>query len=106
MTVPANQHIEIEGAVLRTQITAIREASAAFDAAAKAVAPPLPADAFGAIARGILAPAANALAERSRELVSTAHDLAERMADGAEGALTGFSQVEQTAVDTFSRDQG
>lgn len=106
MTAAANQHIEIEGGVLKNQVTTLTEVAAAFEAAAAAAAGPLPADAFSIVGRGILVPTANALAERSRELLSAAHALSARMVTGAEGSLTGFSEVEATAVDTFAQDPG
>lgn len=106
MTTPSNQHIEIDGEVLRSQITTIREISSSYGTAAQSVAAPLPGEAFGILAAGVLVPAANALAGRSRELLATAHDLSERMATGVEDSLKGFTTVEQTAVDTFSRGEG
>lgn len=105
MTAPSNQHIELDGGVLRAQITTIRDISASYETAAQSVAAPLPGEAFGALAAGVLVPAANALAGRSRELLAAAHELGDRMATGVEDSLKGFSTVEQTAVDTFSRSE-
>jgi hypothetical protein len=106
MSAPSNQHIEIDGGVLRAQITTIRDISSSYRTAVQSVASPLPAEAFGALAAGVLVPAANALAGRSRELLAAAHDLSERMATGVEDSLQGFTTVEQSAVDTFSRSDG
>lgn len=100
----ANQHIEIDGGVLSEQVRVVGDASAAFATASRAVAAPIPADAFGIISRGIVVPGVNALAERSRELLGVARELGERVASGTESALTAFSTVEEAAVDTFGAE--
>ncbi|MDQ1122045.1 hypothetical protein [Microbacterium trichothecenolyticum] len=99
----ANQHIEIDGGVLQKQANHVREASSAFGTAGDGIRAELPGDAFGLLSRGLVVPSANALAGRARELLSSAGDLAERVAGGVDQAATGFSTVEQDAVDAFSR---
>jgi len=99
----ANQHIEIDGGVLRKQADLAREASSTFGTAGDGIRADLPGDAFGLLSRGLVAPLANALAGRARELLSSARDLSERVADGVDQAATGFSTVEQDAVDAFAR---
>lgn len=98
----ANQHIEIDGSILRKQAALAREASGVFGSAADGVRTDLPEDAFGLLNRGLVVPLANAVAGRARELLSTARDLADHVADGVDDATTGFSTVEQAAVDAFS----
>lgn len=99
----ANQHIEIDGGVLHKQASLVREASSAFGTAGDGIRADLPGDAFGLLSQGLVVPLANALAGRARELLSSARDLAERVADGVDQATRGFSTVEQDAVDAFSR---
>jgi hypothetical protein len=106
MSDAVNQHIEIDGGELRHQVDLLRETTSSFTAAGSSVAAPLPADAFGVLSQGILVPAADALAARSRELLATAADLSGRMADGTQGALDAFSTLEQDAVDTFAGTEG
>lgn len=46
MMTGANQHIEIDGEILRKQAALTREASSAFGAAGNGIHPDLPGDAF------------------------------------------------------------
>lgn len=98
----ANQHIEVDGDILRNQVSRIREVSADFAAAASTASHDLPGHAFGILNQGIVIPLANAVAARSRDLLDTAQKLADRVADGADAAVTAFSTVEEDAVSTFS----
>lgn len=100
----ANQRIVIDGEILERQISTLKQASSSFSAVSGAVDAPLSGDAFGLLSQGILVPAVQALAGRSRELLTTARDLSDRMSDGTASALKAFSQLEQDAVDTFNGD--
>jgi len=99
----ANQHIEIDGRVLQKQASVMAEVGSSFATASGAVNAALPGNAFGMLSQGLVVPLANALAGASRELLATAHDLADRVATGIEQATTTFSSVEEGAVDTFSK---
>lgn len=99
----ANQHIEIDGDILRKQVSLLRDVSADFASAASTASHDLPGHAFGILNQCIVIPLANTVAARSRELLDTAQKLADRVADGADAALTAFSTVEEDAVTTFSR---
>jgi transglutaminase-like putative cysteine protease len=102
----ANQHIEIDGGVLKKQAALARDASRAFTSAGHDVRADLPEDAFGLLSRGLVVPLANTVAARARELLTSAQDLADRIADGVDNASTVFSTVEQDAVDAFTRGDG
>ena len=102
----ANQHIEVDGGVLKKQASMAREAAGAFAAASDGVRADLPQDAFGLLSRGLVVPLANAVAGRARELLASAQDLADRVADGVDDATSRFSTVEQDAVDVFGRGDG
>jgi transglutaminase-like putative cysteine protease len=99
----ANQHIEIDGGILRKQAVLVREASSVFGTAGDGIRADLPGDAFGLLSQGLVVPLATALAARARDLLSSARDLADRVADGVDDAATAFSSVEQDAVDAFAR---
>jgi hypothetical protein len=101
----ANQHIEVDGSILDRQVEVAREASAAFSAASASTAGSLDGAAFGVLSQGILVPAVNALAGRSRELLATAKDLSDRMAEGVSNAAAQFAAVEQDAVDAFTKGE-
>ncbi|WP_243228031.1 hypothetical protein [Microbacterium sp. CIAB417] len=101
MTEAANQRIVLDGEVLNSQVKTLRTAASTFSTVSGSVNAPLSADAFGLLSQGILVPAVQALAGRSRELLDTARELTERMGDGTEAALKAFSTLEQNAVDAF-----
>lgn len=103
MTGAANQRIILDGEILNSQAKTLREASNSFSSVSGAVNAPLSGDAFGLLSQGILVPAVQALAGRSRELLDTARELTERMADGTETALKAFSTLEENAVDAFNK---
>lgn len=102
MTGAANQRI-VDGDILTSQVSTLREASSAFSSVAGKVDTPLSGDAFGLLSQGILVPAVQALAGRSRELVTAARELTEKMADGTATALKAFSSLEEDAVDAFNK---
>lgn len=102
----ANQRIEIDGGVLKKQASLVRDASGAFASAADGVRADLPQEAFGLLSRGLVVPLANAVADRARELLASAQNLADRVADGVDDATTAFSTVEQDAVDVFAGTGG
>jgi hypothetical protein len=99
----ANQRIVLDGEILKSQVTTLREASSTFSTVSGAVDAPLSGDAFGLLSQGILVPAVQALAGRSRELLNSARELTDKMADGAETALKAFSALEEDAVDAFNK---
>ncbi|MFJ4038985.1 hypothetical protein ACIPVB_13000 [Microbacterium sp. NPDC090007] len=98
----ANQHIEINGEVLRKQISLLREASADFAAAARTVPQELPGHALGVLNRAIVIPLANVVSDGSREMLATAQMLTDHIAEGTKTALTSFSTVEEDATSLFS----
>ncbi|UIN29427.1 hypothetical protein [Microbacterium binotii] len=103
MTGAANQRIVLDGDILTSQVSTLREASSTFSSVAGKVDSPLSGDAFGLLSQGILVPAVQALAGRSRELVTAARELTEKMADGTATALKAFSSLEEDAVDAFNK---
>lgn len=103
MSGAANQRIVLDGEILKSQVTTLREASSTFSTVSGAVDAPLSGDAFGLLSQGILVPAVQALAGRSRELLNSARELTDKMADGAETALKAFSALEEDAVDAFNK---
>ena len=104
MTDAANQHIELDGAILAAQVTTLRDAASALGTAAAATRRDHAPDAFGLISRGLLVPAVDALAGRSRALLESARTLSERMADATDAATKAFDALEDEAVRTFSAD--
>ena len=102
MTAAANQRIILDGELLNDQVTTLKDAASGFSSVSGAVDAPLSGDAFGSLNQGILVPAVQALAARSRELLDTARDLSDRMADGTSSALKAFSALEEEAADTFN----
>ena len=104
MTDAANQHIELDGAILAAQVATLRDAASALETAAAATRPDLSPDAFGLISRGLLVPAVDALAARSRELLDSARTLSGRRADATDAATKAFDTLEAEAVRTFSAD--
>lgn len=103
MSGAANQRIILDGEVLNSQVRTLRDASGAFSTVSAKIDAPLSGDAFGLLSQGILVPAVQALAGRSRELLTSARELTDKMADGTEAALKGFSELEQSAVDVFGK---
>lgn len=63
----ANQHIEVDGGVLKKQAALARDASRAFNSAGHDVRADLPEDAFGLLNRGFVVPLANMVAARARD---------------------------------------
>ena len=94
----ANQHIEVDGGVLKKQAALARDASRAFNSAGHDVRADLPEDAFGLLNRGFVVPLANMVAARARELPTSAQDPADRVADGVDDASMVSSTVQQDAV--------
>ncbi|MBZ4486210.1 hypothetical protein LQ938_08420 [Microbacterium sp. cx-55] len=103
MTGAANQHIEIDGSVLSKQVTTLKDAASTFQATSTSVDGRLAEDAFGALCRGILVPSVTALAGRARELLSTAHELSDRMSSATGAALNAFDTLETEAADGFTK---
>ncbi|GAB3153587.1 hypothetical protein GCM10027058_22480 [Microbacterium neimengense] len=103
MTEAANQRIILDGEVMNAQVRTLRDASRTFSAVSGKIDAPLSGDAFGLLSQGILVPAVQALAGRSRELLTSARELTDKMADGTETALKGFSELEQDATDAFNK---
>lgn len=99
----ANQHIVIDGSVLSKQVTTLRDAASTFQSASTSVSGELSADAFGALCRGILVPSVTALAGRARELLSSAHELSDRMSSATGAAATAFDTLETEAADAFAK---
>jgi hypothetical protein len=102
MTAAANQRIVLDGEILDRQVTTLKDAASTFSTVSGSVDAPLSGDAFGALNRGILVPAIQALAGRSRDLLDTARELSDRIADGTSSALKAFSALEEEAADTFN----
>jgi hypothetical protein len=99
----ANQHIEIDGRLLKKQAALLQEAATVLEASVVKVRTDLPGDAFGALNRGLVSPLATALATEARGLLSKAAALAERSAEGVQKAAELFATVEEQAVENFAR---
>ena len=104
MTDVSNQRIELDGAVLARQVTTLRDAASTLRSAASTTRTSIPADAFGVLCGGLLAPAVATLADRSRELLESAHTLAERLGEATDAAAKAFDALEAEAVSAFTED--
>lgn len=102
----ANQQIIIDADLLQTHVRALEDAAGMLRTAAANAADGVGGEAFGALCTPLLAPAISALAEASRSTLEVAGALS-TATSAALGATTAqFSEVEETAVNTFHSIEG
>lgn len=97
----ANQQIRIDDEVLRAHVRSLEDAAETLRAAASTASAGIGASAFGGLCGPLLGPAISSLADASDSVLTTATALAAGSSAGLKSAVDSFSEVEETAVDTF-----
>ncbi len=102
----ANQQIRIDEEVLQAHVRSLEEAAETLRAAASTASGGVGASAFGGLCGPLLGPAISSLADASESVLTTATALAAGASSGLKSTVDSFSDVEDTAVETFRSMEG
>ena len=106
MSATAAEHIHLDADVLHRQSTALDEAASTLRPATDAAAHRVEGTAFGAMNAG-LSLAINGLVNRTADLGGQAAVLAARMGYGVDGAVSTFTELEQSGAQLIAKvDEG